>query len=222
MNWAESIDLYCERTDASFGSEPLNALTNLAFVAVALWLVRRYGRTAPRDARGLIGLIAAVGLGSLVFHTVATRWAALLDVGFIAVFVLAYFQRFQRHVLGGTDAAAWRGLGVFLVLAAGFAVLLRWGPPWSLNGSEIYLPPFALLGYCAWQARRRDLAAGRWLMAASGLFLFSLACRVIDQALCPLWPWGTHFGWHLGNAAVLACCMEGLLRHLPGGAADQA
>jgi hypothetical protein len=30
MNWAESIDLYCERTDPSLWSEPLNALTNLA------------------------------------------------------------------------------------------------------------------------------------------------------------------------------------------------
>ena len=66
MNWAESIDLYCERTDASFGSEPLNALTNLAFVAAALWLVRRYGRTAPRDACGLIALTALLFSGAQV------------------------------------------------------------------------------------------------------------------------------------------------------------
>ena len=85
-----------------------------------------------------------------------------------------------------------------------------------MNGSEIYLPPFALLLYCAGAARRRGLAAGMWLMAASGLFLFSLACRIADQALCPFWPAGTHFGWHLGNAAVLACCMRGLLGHVPG------
>ncbi len=39
MNWAEHIDLYCERTDASLWSEPLNALSNLGFllVAVVLW-----------------------------------------------------------------------------------------------------------------------------------------------------------------------------------------
>ena len=221
MNWGEPIDLYCERTDAGLWSEPFNALSNLGFLLVAM-LLWRQARGRGRDLQLLNALIFAIGVGSLVFHTVATRWAALLDVGFIAVFVLAYFQRFQRHVLGCGEGAAWRGLGVFLALAAGFAVALRAGPTLPLNGSEIYLPPFALLLYCAGAARRRGLAAGMWLMAASGLFLFSLACRIADQALCPFWPAGTHFGWHLGNAAVLACCMEGLLRHLPGGAADQA
>ncbi len=108
MNWAESIDMYCERTDAGLWSEPVNALTNLAFIAVAIVLWRSAGRQPARDIRLLLGLIAAVGVGSLVFHTVATRWAAVLDIGFIGIFVLAYFQRFQVRILGTTEGAAWR------------------------------------------------------------------------------------------------------------------
>ena len=37
MRWSESIDMYCERTDPGLWSEPLNALTNLAFLLAALF-----------------------------------------------------------------------------------------------------------------------------------------------------------------------------------------
>lgn len=43
------IDLYCERTTSAFWAEPVNALTNLAFVIAGLWgvaAVRRHGAGA--------------------------------------------------------------------------------------------------------------------------------------------------------------------------------
>ena len=211
MNWAESIDMYCERTDAGLWSEPVNALTNLAFIAVAIMLWRSAGRQPARDIRLLLGLIAAVGLGSLVFHTVATRWAAVLDIGFIGIFVLAYFQRFQVRILGKTQGAAWRGLGGFVLLAGLFGLATRALPALPLNGSEIYLPPFVLLLFCAWRARPLATATTPWLLRAGGLLLVSITCRAIDQAVCAAWPLGTHFGWHLVNAGMLYCCMRGLL-----------
>lgn len=211
MNWLESIDLYCERTGPELWSEPLNALSNLAFIAVAVALWRRAGPQAAGDIRLLDALIAAVGLGSLVFHTVATRWAAVLDIGFIAIFVLVYHQRFQVRLLGRSQAAAWGGVGLFLLLAAGFVVATKLWVTLPLNGSEIYLPPFALLLLCAWQARARAPQAARWLNLAGALLIVSLVCRAVDQALCPVWPLGTHLGWHLVNAAMLYCCMRGLL-----------
>jgi len=212
MNWLESIDLYCERTGPELWSEPLNALSNLAFIGVAALLWRRAGgRHASGDIRLLLALIAAVGLGSLVFHTVATRWAALLDIGFIALFVLVYHQRFQMRVLGKSAAASWRGVGAFVLLAVLFGAATRLLPPLALNGSEIYLPPFALLLVCARQAGGRAPQTARWLTLAGALFLVSITCRAIDQAICPVWPLGSHVGWHLVNAAMLYSCMRGLL-----------
>ena len=32
MDWSQPIDLYCERTDAAFWSEPANAISNAAFL----------------------------------------------------------------------------------------------------------------------------------------------------------------------------------------------
>ena len=215
MRWSESIDMYCERTDPSLWSEPLNAVTNLAFLAAAALLWRQAGRGAGRDTRVLILLIGAVGLGSMAFHTLATRWAALLDIGFIAVFVLLFHQRFQVRALGRSNGAANLGVAVFVVLAGLFVLAIKQLPTLSQNDSESYLAPFLLLLVCARQAAPRWPEAARWLNRAAGLFVASLVCRAIDQPLCAVWPAGTHLGWHLINAAMLYCCLRGLLATRP-------
>lgn len=215
MRWSESIDMYCERTDPGLWSEPLNVATNLAFLLAAALLWRQAGRGAGRDTRVLILLIGAVGLGSMAFHTLATRWAALLDIGFIAVFVLFFHQRFQVRALGRSNGAANLGVAVFMVLAGLFVLAIKQLPTLSQNDSESYLAPFLLLLVCARQAAPRWPEAARWLNRAAGLFVASLVCRAIDQPLCAVWPAGTHLGWHLINAAMLYCCLRGLLATRP-------
>lgn len=215
MRWSESIDMYCERTDPGLWSEPLNVATNLAFLLAAALLWRQAGRGAGRDTRVLILLIGAVGLGSIAFHTIGTRWAALLDIGFIAVFVLFFHQRFQVRALGRSNGAANLGVAVFVVLAGLFVLAIKQLPTLSQNDSESYLAPFLLLLVCARQAAPRWPEAARWLNRAAGLFVASLLCRAIDQPLCAVWPAGTHLGWHLINAAMLYCCLRGLLATRP-------
>ena len=41
MEWFEAVDGYCERVDAAFWSEPINVVTNAAFLIAALWVWRR-------------------------------------------------------------------------------------------------------------------------------------------------------------------------------------
>ena len=48
-----------------------------------------------------------------------------------------------------------------------------------------------------------------------GLLALSLAFRTIDAAVCPRLPVGTHFLWHLLNAAMLSWMIRVLVRH-PG------
>ena len=40
MEWFEAVDGYCERVDAAFWSEPINAVTNAAFLIAAIWVWR--------------------------------------------------------------------------------------------------------------------------------------------------------------------------------------
>jgi Ceramidase len=99
--WSTPVDLYCERVTPSFWAEPLNALSNIAFLIAAyaaynLW--RRDGKGDPAIL-ALIVVVVAVGLGSFAFHTLATQGAMLLDVTPIGFFIYGYFLLALRRFL---------------------------------------------------------------------------------------------------------------------------
>jgi hypothetical protein len=213
---------YCERTDAGFWAEPVNALTNLAFLLAALAIARALYR-ADRPLREtwdlwlLALLVAAIGVGSFLWHTLATPWSALADVipillfinGFLLVFLVRVAGLGRLGWLAGTAAvSAWFVL--FHALNYAVATLL---PADLLNGSEFYLPTWAALwimaAYC-WTSGHRN----RHLMLGAGLaFTASLTLRSVDNTLCPAWSPGTHFGWHLLNGLVLYLATLALLVH---------
>ena len=97
MDWTRAIDSYCERTDPSYWSEPVNALTNLAFLVVAVWMWRRHD---DRGSRVLSGILFVIGVGSWLFHTHATAWAAAADSLPILVFSLSYIYLANRDFWG--------------------------------------------------------------------------------------------------------------------------
>ncbi len=90
-----AIDLYCERLGPGLWAEPLNAVTNLAFILAGILLVAALRRAEPPVRRdpailGLVALVFLVGIGSGLFHTFATVWAVLADVIPVALFILLY------------------------------------------------------------------------------------------------------------------------------------
>jgi hypothetical protein len=208
MNWREPVFDYCERQSAAFWVEPVNALTNAAFLvaAGAAFLLWRRKGGADYPALALIAVTASVGVGSFIFHTVATRGAMLLDVIPIAVFIYGYFLLTLRRFFG---------LGTELAVAITFAfVAFSYGVEATIhefNGSAAYLPALAsLIVFWALLRFPRDgshppphRAASRDFAMAAGMFLVSLCLRTIDRAFCAALPLGTHFLWHVLNAAVL-------------------
>ncbi len=146
----------------------------------------------------LIGVVAAVGIGSFTFHTVATRGAVLADVVPIAVFIYGYLLLALRRFLRLPCLAAGAIVVAYAAAAQGISAL---APPRFLNGSVGYLPALAAL--IAVAAVAREKAVQRGLAVAALLFAISLALRTADIALCPAFPLGTHFAWHILNAVVL-------------------
>jgi hypothetical protein len=206
MGWRDPLDVYCERTDASFWSEPLNALTNAGFLIAAGDIRRRLGRSAPADIQWLTALLAMVGIGSFIFHTVAERWASVLDVAFIALFVLFFIHRALVHLFGWHST---RAAGAVLATLSLTALLATSVKIEALNGSELYLGPWAALIALAIACPAGE--AKRWLGRAAILFMVSMTFRSIDMRLCASLPTGTHFLWHLNNALVLWCGLRGLV-----------
>ncbi|HEY9615965.1 MAG TPA: ceramidase domain-containing protein [Microcoleaceae cyanobacterium] len=95
------IDIYCERVTPGLWAEPLNALSNVAFL-MAAWAIWRLARQQPKIPTGiwiLMTLAISIGIGSALFHTFATQWANLLDVIPIGLFQLTFLWLYSRQVM---------------------------------------------------------------------------------------------------------------------------
>ena len=74
MDLSAPVDLYCERLGPGLFAEPLNALSNLAFLGASAWLLllRPGADSSPWYGRVLAVLLFLIGLASLSFHLFAT------------------------------------------------------------------------------------------------------------------------------------------------------
>lgn len=230
-NLSEQVFRYCERArDAAFWAEPFNALSNAGFLLVALWGFLRWRRleaAAPSSAGGhtllvlLIALTAAIGVGSFLFHTFATRWSRLADVVPIAVFMGCYLAFALRVFLGLSPLRIALCLGAFLAASAlmasiacpvSLASVTTFAREPCLKGTMGYVPALAALVLVGSLVHRRH-AAGHMLLIAAGLFLTAMLLRWLDQRACTSIvifgrPRGTHALWHLLNAATLAVLLS--------------
>lgn len=221
MDYSQSLDLYCERTDALFWSEPFNAVSNGAFAIAAIALVMRARATqhaVPWDIALLAGLIALIGLGSFAFHTFGTVGTSLLDVLFIEIYIYVFLARFLQRVGGLNVVWTFAGLVVFGLFERAVTGLFE---PGSLNGSYRYLPALVALAGMSIHVYRTQPAMASPLVTAMGLLCVSLGFRTIDMAVCDLNPLGTHFLWHIINALVLYCAAVALLRFEPRAVVDR-
>ena len=207
MDWTAQVDGYCERLGPGLLSEPANALTNLAFIAVALWLWPK----ARGVERLLCLLLLAIGIGSGLFHTYATGWAGLADTVSILLYILVYIYAANLRVVGLPVWGALAGVAValpVLILAGRVFAMIP-----GFEVSAFYWPvPVLIAGYAAWAWGRMPQVARGWAIGA-GILVLSLIARSVDEALCPVWPVGTHFAWHLLNAAMLGWMITVLRRH---------
>ena len=225
MTWWDQVYRYCERAqDPSFWAEPFNAFSSFGFLLVASWAARRWSRlnADPQnrpDSVALAALIAlafAIGVGSFLFHTFATRWSRFADVIPIAAFMVGYLAFALRTFLQWDATRLTVAITVFLaatVLAANVSCptqltsIAAFSREPCLKGTMGYLPALAALLVTGALLRQRH-PAGRALLAAAGIFLAAMLLRWLDQRSCNLIvlfgrPRGTHALWHLLNAATV-------------------
>jgi hypothetical protein len=221
MSWHDKVFNYCERgTDPAFWAEPLNAVSNIAFILAAALafhhLATRRDIDRSIDIRVLAGIVLIIGVGSFLFHTFAESWAVLADVIPITVFILAFLYVSLRTLAG---APRWLA-GTLVILFFGLSQSisgLQCGGSACLNGSVGYLPSFlALGGFALYLSLKGGHPSTRWLWAGFLVYAVSLTFRTIDLAACSSLllggrSVGTHFLWHLLNGLLLYLLLRALM-----------
>ncbi|MBT3071842.1 ceramidase [Rhodomicrobium sp. Az07] len=216
VSLSRPVDIYCERTSAVFDAEPLNAISNFAFLiaAYAAWKLQARRPEGAHSAaiKALCILIGVVGIGSFVFHTIATKWAEWVDVIPILVFMIFYCWMiltvfFEWPAWLKTAACGLLFAATFYLEAEEFAPVL-WG-------GAMYLPSLVFMVAAGAGIWMRNAAAGRAFYAAAALFVLSFTARTLDMPLCNDIPIGVHYFWHLFNATVLYLLVRTLILHAP-------
>jgi uncharacterized membrane protein (GlpM family) len=212
MGWFEQVDGYCERLGPGYWAEPVNAVTNAAFVLAAIWV---WPRTAGVPlARALALVLAVIGVGSYLFHTHATRLTGLMDVLPILAFILLYVFATSRDML---ELKGWRaGAATLAFLPYAAATVPLWSMVPGLGSSAGYMPVPVLILFYAWLLRARSPATARGLAIGALILLVSLTFRTLDEPLCAVLPVGTHFLWHVLNATMLGWMILVYVRHVRG------
>jgi hypothetical protein len=224
MDWFQAIDIYCERTTSNYWAEPVNAISNGAFVVAAIWAAhsaRNRGLSTP-ILWVLITMAASIGFGSFLFHTHANAWSGLADVAPIWSFV-GLFALTAMHYIGGMSVGRVLLVAGLVVMAVAAMIWLMTvgeatpepvSTPDPLNGSGQYAPAVLVLVAFSIFTWWRKSTSGPWIWAATVVFVFSLAFRTIDMAVCAAFPLGTHFIWHALNGLVIGILLQMLLRIL--------
>jgi hypothetical protein len=231
MDWSK-VYSYCERgVDPGFWAEPLNAVSNGAFIIAGLAAAVMLARS-PRADRALfewvlILLVLLIGIGSFMFHTYATIWSIPFDTVPISLFMLGYLGYALCRFAGWPLLAVVVALALFYwSIDAARAVrcanellpMTRAAGKRCFNGTLGYTPAFAALGLVGILLLALRHKAAPYLLAAAVVFLAAMTFRTIDYEVC---TWavrggrgiGTHFLWHTLNAVVLLILLTAAIRH---------
>lgn len=212
MDWFREIDSYCERLSPAYWAEPINAVTNAAFLIAAFIMWRRVRGPGMPLAKMLVVILVGIGIGSYLFHTHAQVWSALADTAPILLFILTYIFAMNRDVWQLRPLYAGIGAALFVPYAALTIPVFQLIP--GLGGSAAYAPvPLLILIYAILLSKRRPDTA-RGLATGAVILIVSITFRALDAPICMQFPTGTHFLWHILNATMLGWMIEVYRRHL--------
>ena len=213
MDLFKPIDIYCERLDIGIWAEPINAVTNVAFILASIFMWLRCKNLV--EGRILSFLLFSIGCGSFLFHTFAQTWAAILDVTAILIFILTYIFVANRRFLAWSKMVSLIGVILFFPYQLLLVSILS---NIQFFGSSVqYIPVAILIFIYSGLLRKSEPNLSRGLFIGATILCLSIVFRTIDEPLCSILSVGTHFVWHILNAIMLSWMIEILRRHMLAG-----
>ena len=213
MDLFKPIDIYCERLDIGIWAEPINAVTNVAFILASIFMWLRCKNLV--EGRILSFLLFSIGCGSFLFHTFAQTWAAILDVTAILIFILTYIFVANRRFLAWSKIVSL--IGVILFFPYHLFLVSILSNIQFLGSSLQYIPVAILIFIYSGLLRKSEPNLSRGLFIGATILCLSIFSRAIDEPLCSIVPVGTHFIWHILNTIMLSWMIEILRRHMLAG-----
>lgn len=192
MDWTRAIDIYCERVSAAFWAEPVNALTNIAFIAAGLGaLVLHARRRGPGLGAVLwLGLLLSAALVALVSQIIGTAWAASasdaplwLSIGTgalgLAVLTLALTWAPRAYPDPGLDWPVLWLSGNAIVIGIGSFLFHTVAEPWAGAADTTPILMFILGFFAVVMNRLVGLGWGRALLAMVGFLVAFVALSTV-------------------------------------------
>ena len=191
---------YCERTTDSFLSEPLNSITNLAFLIAAIFIYKKY-----RDQVYVYVFtfsILFIGIGSFLFHTIPSKITGLVDILFILLFILIYIYLISNCLLKFNKlySASHAFISPFLYFYLGGILKSNF---LFLGDSSFYIIILIHLYIIFLISLIKKIDFNINILIAALIFTLSISFRAVDHYFCDENLNGTHFIWHIFNSLVL-------------------
>ncbi|KKR31848.1 MAG: Conserved hypothetical membrane protein [Parcubacteria group bacterium GW2011_GWF2_39_8b] len=186
---------YCESVAGFWTVEPLNALTNFAFFIGAYYLLKyiRVNNLKNRLSIFLTGLMVVMGLGSLLWHSYRSEITMLLDTLPIYIFFILALYLFVQVLTKNKKLT----IVILALLGLIYYLIFTYIPGLNIfSGSLKYIFILIVLVALSFFIRKKYGYDYNFLTPL-GIFLVAIMLRTIDIFMCPFFPFGTHFIWHI-------------------------
>jgi hemolysin III len=196
--------LYKETDMAQLFPEPLNAITAILFLAIAIfWTVKIKSsfKEYPFLAYCLV-LLYIGAIGGTVYHAFR-QWPVFIMMDWMPIMLLCFSAGFYFLAQSIKWYYAVVMVLVYLVLTLGLRNWILVDNPslfinvnYGIMASFVLFSVLSYLIYTQWKA-------GKWVGFALLSFALALTFRIVDK-----WDWfsfGTHFLWHTFGAAATFC-----------------
>ncbi|MFZ4929391.1 hypothetical protein [Chryseobacterium sp. Mn2064] len=196
--------LYKETDMTQLFPEPLNAITAILFLALAIfWTIKMKGNFKKYPFLTYCLILLYVGaIGGSVYHSFR-QWPVFIMMDWLPIMLLCLSAGFYFVAQSTRWYYAVVILLVYLILM--FA-LRNWilinNPSLFINVNYAIMASFVLFSvlsyliYTKWKA-------GKWVGFALLSFVLALTCRIIDKL--DWLSFGTHFLWHTFGAVATFC-----------------
>jgi len=185
---------YCERTSLEAFAEPVNAISNIAFILCGIIIFFRKGM----KLNPLPYLVIFIGLSSFLFHYIPSNFFSTLDVFSILLFVIIYNIMLTKNILNYSFLYSFLSSLILILISFLIGILLH---KTVIGSSSFYVGLVLYMVYIFFFLKK--VSNVRYFFIATFLFIISLVFRTIDIYICNYIFFGTHFIWHILNSLVI-------------------